>query len=262
MKIEKDNFLIQVKYSDLLSDPDNIEKHFFGFGGEIYLSVEEMTSCNPQIIGRVKSFTERDTLSLRLHAPVSEIDYSKPQKTTYDIKSLYNKVFALCDMLNINSIVTHAEFNYETSFTMDGQLEEAFSLWGAVCGRCSARSIYLNIENHYEKDPNHLVALAKKINLPYFGICVDAGHINTYSDLSIKEWIEKLPAGSIKEVHLADNKGDGDTHLPLGDGNIDFLPLFEILEKRNEKCVFVLEPRYPDEVQKSISFLIKEGFLG
>ena len=74
-------------------------------------------------------------------------------------------------------------------------------------------------------------------------------------------WLGKYPAGSIKEVHLADNKGDDDTHLPLGEGTIDFVDFFKIFTARNEDCVFILEPRNLNEAVKSISFLRKGGFI-
>jgi len=261
MRINKENFLIQVKYSDLFKDARNIEKYFLGFGGELYLSAEEIKAYEPGIIDGIKSFVKNNRLPLRLHAPISRIDYSQVKDTTGYIEPLYREVIALCKVLNIDNIVTHAEFNYHSDFPIDKQFENAYFLWHTLCGQLKVAGIRLNIENHYEEEPGYLIMLMKKINSPYFGMCVDIGHSNAFSNLDMEKWLYEYPAGSIKEVHLADNKGDGDTHLPLGGGNIDFTRFFEILSKRREACVFVLEPRDIKEAGEGLSYLRKRGII-
>ena len=251
-----------MKYADLLSDIKNIGKYFFGFSGELYLGSEEITGYEPHIIGAIKSFIEDNRLSLRLHSPVPEIDYSKAESITPYMQSLYREVIRLCKALNINHVVTHAEFDYHGNFPIDKQFENAYFLWRTLCDELKTNNIHINIENHYEIEPRYLIMLMERIGSPYFGMCLDLGHSNAFSDLDIKTWLEKYPAGSVKEVHLADNKGDGDTHLPLGEGNIDFVSFFEILFKRREMCVFVLEPRTPEETEISLSYLRKRGLIG
>ena len=261
MKIDRKDFFIQVKYADLIVDRENIRKYFFGFGGELYLSAEEITGYDPQIIDDIKSFVRNNRLPLCLHAPISEIDYSQVRDTASYMQSLYRKVIRLCKALNINHVVAHAEFNYHTGFPIDRQFENAVLLWRALCDEFKINDIHINIENHNEREPDYLIMLMEKISSPYFGMCVDIGHFNAFSNLPLKKCLEKYPVSSIKEVHLADNKGDGDTHLPLGDGNIDFVSFFEIFSKRGERCAFVLEPRDIKEAQKSLSYLREKGFL-
>ncbi len=261
MKIDKADFLIQVKYADFIVDKENIQKYFFGFGGELYLSAEEIASYEPQIIDDIKSFVKNNRLPLRLHGPIAEIDYSQVQDATSYMQSLYRKVIRLCEVLNINHVVAHAEFNYHTAFPIDRQFENAYFLWRTLCGEFKSNNIHINIENHYEIEPDYLVMLMERIGSPYFGMCVDIGHFNAFSNLPLKKCLEKYPVSSIKEVHLADNKGDGDTHLPLGDGNIDFVSFFETFSRRRERCAFVLEPQDIKETQKSLSYLRKKGFL-
>lgn len=261
MKIKKENFLIQTKYSDLVLDAGNVDRYFLGFGGELYLSAEEINNYDSRIIGGIKDFTQKNHLPLRLHGPIAKIDYSQIQSTIPLMQSLYANTIKLCKILGINHIVTHAEFDYSIDFPVNKQLENAVSLWHVLCDDLSVNNIYINIENHCEIKPDHLIMLLEKINSPHFGMCVDIGHFNAFSDLGTKKCLAKYPIGSIKEVHLADNEGDDDTHLSLGEGNIDFASFFKILEKRSEDCVFILEPRNIAEAKKSLSFLRKEGFL-
>jgi sugar phosphate isomerase/epimerase len=257
MRINKKNFLIQVKYSDIFKGSGNIKEYFLGFGGELYLSAEEVAGYDPRIIESINSFVKNNRLSLRLHSPIAEIDYSK----TSSFLPLYRKTIRFCKDLNINHVVTHADFRYHTDFPVDKQFEKGAYFWRALSDEFRKNNIYMNIENHYEIEPRYLIMLMEKINSPYLGMCIDIGHANAFSDIGIEEWLKRYPAGSIKEVHLADNKGDGDTHLPLGEGNIDFMRFFKIFLERREPCVFVLEPRDVKEAEKSLSYLRKAGVI-
>ncbi|MGB2705979.1 MAG: sugar phosphate isomerase/epimerase family protein [Candidatus Omnitrophota bacterium] len=260
MRLSKKNFLIQVKYSDLVSDTD-IERYFLGFGGELYLSPEEIDNYDHLITARIKTFVKKNRFPLRLHAPITDIDYSRIHATISSMQSLYNKIFKLCKALDIDAVVAHAEFNRNAEFPVVKQFENAVSLWRILNAGLSVHDIHLNIENHSEVEPDYLIGIMEKIGSPYFGMCVDIGHSNAFGKIEMKAWLGKYPAGSIREVHLADNAGDDDTHLPLGEGNVDFPAFFEALEARRDVCVFVLEPRDIREAQKSLSFLRKAGFL-
>ena len=261
MKIKKENFLIQVKYRDLSGDIKNISKFFSGFGGELYLSKEEIFNYNPGILNAIKDFLSRENLPLRLHAPITKVDYDQIKDTASDLKGIYEKVIHLCKFLGIQDVVTHAEFNPGIDFPMKEQFENAFLLWNGIFSDLKSNNIKLIIENHYEEDPDYLIRLAKAIDSPYFGLCIDVGHVNAFGKINVREWIQKYPEDILKEVHLADNKGDGDTHLPLGEGSIDFSDTLKNLEKRKDKFVFVLEPKETNDIGKSLFYLKEHSFL-
>jgi sugar phosphate isomerase/epimerase len=69
--------------------------------------------------------------------------------------------------------------------------------------------------------------LSPLLKSPHFGILVDVGHLNLsmhkygYIDVAVEQYISDLPVPLI-EVHLSDNDGEEDQHLPLGIGNVDF----------------------------------------
>ncbi|MBL7158117.1 MAG: sugar phosphate isomerase/epimerase [Candidatus Omnitrophica bacterium] len=239
MYLTKQNFLIQAKYAGFCENEAGLEESLLGFGAELYMRSSAIEQYDAGIIKRIRLFIEKNRLPLQLHAPIVPLDYS-----------LYEKVVRLCKELNINTIVSHREAS-----------DDVF-LWKEISLLLARSGLRVNLENHCEGYPDSIVELYKRINLENVGLCIDPGHVNVFGKIGILEWLEKYPQGALREVHLADNEGDRDTHLPLGRGNIDIKAVFKALEKRNEKIVFVLEPKKKIEAKESLIFLRKNGFLG
>jgi len=75
------------------------------------------------------------------------------------------------------------------------------------------------------------------------GICVDVGHANRScaSDGIRPETFLKEFRDVILEVHIDDNFGDKDLHLPPGRGNIDWPPVIEAIGELADDAVICLE---------------------
>jgi len=238
MYLTKQNLLTQVKYANLLESEERLEERFLGFGAELYFKPREIGQYNTGITKRILEFVKKNHLPLQLHAPIAPLDCD-----------LYEKVTHLSKELDIRTVVAHAEAS-----------EDVF-LWKEISNLLARNSISLNLENHNESNPDPIISLYKNIGLKTVGLCVDPGHVNAFGKIGILEWIGKYPGGSLKEVHLADNLGDDDTHLPLGEGNIDIKALFETLEKRSENITFVLEPKSLAGARHSLEFLRNNKLL-
>jgi sugar phosphate isomerase/epimerase len=260
MKLEKDRFLVQVKYSDLLDDPDALETYFLGYGGELYLTVEELRKRDPRISTRIASYRDHHTLPLRLHAPVVDIDYSDLKKTLPSLTLLYGEISLVCRELGADSVVTHAELGARQG-VHSAEFRNAVSLWRELSGVLRKNALTASIENHCEETPDGLVALRDRVGNGALGLCVDVGHCHAFARIPVRQWLTALPAGSITEVHLADNRGESDSHLALGEGTVDYAAFFDLLDGRGERPVFVLEPRNLAEAKRSIIFLKDLGVM-
>jgi len=71
-------------------------------------------------------------------------------------------------------------------------------------------------------------SLSRLLESDHFGILIDIGHFNEsankygyFKGISPEEHFAQLPL-QLLEVHLSDNDGEEDPHLPLGMGTIDF----------------------------------------
>ncbi len=76
------------------------------------------------------------------------------------------------------------------------------------------------------------------------GIVFDCGHVNVIGENLIKYF--KKVRNRVVNVHISDNNGKIDEHLPLGMGNINFKKLFKEFKKTNYYGPFILEV-FPSE---------------
>lgn len=114
-------------------------------------------------------------------------------------------------------------------------------------------TIQILIENVLDPFPEPLCEVADLITHPAFGVCLDVGHANCYSEISVEQWVEVLKP-HIRHLHLHDNLGDKDSHLALGCGKAplkNILPYIKELGEENS----TIECNTCAHVLKSINFL-------
>lgn len=90
------------------------------------------------------------------------------------------------------------------------------------------RSVKITVENWtINAGIQNFISIAQEINSKRLGMLLDAGHFNISARKNllgvsrIEDFFEKLPF-KIFELHMHDNDGDVDLHLPMGSGNADF----------------------------------------
>ena len=89
-------------------------------------------------------------------------------------------------------------------------------------------------------------------------VCLDIGHINCYSELSIGDWIRLLGA-RIGHIHLHNNDGNKDTHSGLNNGNIN---IDEVLDLIDNYCInpsITVEVNNSKEIDELV-YLLKERY--
>jgi sugar phosphate isomerase/epimerase len=86
------------------------------------------------------------------------------------------------------------------------------------------------------------------LDLRDLGTVLDVGHANTCGSLDAF-----LTEQDLQHVHLHDNAGCSDDHLPLGQGSIDFAPILEVIRTRGISAV--LENKSEAAVLESLKVL-------
>jgi sugar phosphate isomerase/epimerase len=168
-----------------------------------------------------------------IHGPFLGIRY------TYNDYLLRKAVFKRMQMtyklvkeLNPDIIVLHSGFSEEMrSFNLeDLWLNETANFWKKEIYKYEKVNTRIVIENIVEDEPSLLMELHDIVGSKFFGLCLDVGHTNIFSNLPIKEWISKM-GKRLHYVHLHDNSGKEDEHLPVGRGNINFDDIFNKLKE-------------------------------
>jgi len=165
----------------------------------------------------------------------------------------------IASRLNACGVVFHT--NYLTDFKSNVYRQNWVDLnvkyWGRKCREYTNLNIYL--ENMFDDTPELLGKVAEGLSeTENFGVCLDMAHA-FLSKTALKDWIEAL-SGHIKHIHLNDNDGLEDLHLPIGAGKLDWNIL-------NEKDLFERDPSVLIEVsgkeklEESYRFLKSIGFL-
>ena len=115
------------------------------------------------------------------------------------------------------------------------------------------------VENSQDLDPEPLAALLARTG-DGVGVCLDIGHAN-YSDAPMEAWFDAL-GPSIACLHLSDNMGRLDDHLPLGDGEIDWAMADRLWRQLGRDVPVTLEVGGLQGVEKSLGFLRRNGYFG
>ena len=120
-----------------------------------------------------------------------------------------------------------------------------------MAASCDCR---LALENIYEATPDTLLALVECLDSPWFGHCFDIGHWRLFGDVPQEQWLAKI-APRLLHLHLHDNLGQSDDHLPVGEGIIDYAPLLRTLAAMPTAPSCTLEAHNPMELQRSLANL-------
>jgi sugar phosphate isomerase/epimerase len=65
---------------------------------------------------------------------------------------------------------------------------------------------------------------------------------------------EEMYFDSIKHIHAHDNMGDDDSHLALGEGNIQLKRIINMFEDKNYDGIYMIEVNNKDSIKKSLEF--------
>ncbi len=160
--------------------------------------------------------------------------------------------------LRAKYVVFHANFNpfvYGELYRSNWIARNA-SFWREVLDKYEATVL---LENFWEPSPEILSALLNEVGRSRLKVCLDTGHVNAFSKVSIEEWVAKLNT-LVPYMHFSDNMGKSDQHLEIGRGNINWQALTTALEKYKVKPEVVLETETIKKTEDSLTYLAKNKF--
>lgn len=137
--------------------------------------------------------------------------------------------------------------------------------WAAGCAAfyeelAQQYPVRILLENAQDLDPAPLRRIMENVRSDKIAICLDIGHAQ-YSHAPLKVWFEELGPW-IRYMHLSDNMGAFDDHLPLGKGSIDWALVNRHWKELGEDVTITLETGGLDSTEASIRFLRQHQYFG
>lgn len=168
----------------------------------------------------------------------------------------FSQTLNIAGLLGAGNVVFHSGYEkWKYEHRTEIWLERSLRTWEPVVAQAEAKGLTISIENIFEEEPENLRMLAEAVSSRNFGLCFDAGHFNLFSTISLKQWLS-IVSPYLLELHLHDNDGTRDSHLPPGKGVFDFKALFDNLEALGtDNFITTVETHSIDDVRESIRFI-------
>ncbi len=196
-------------------------------------------------------------LGVTVHAPFHDLNPGALEPLVRDVtRHRLSQTLAAAEQIGARLVVVHP--GYDT-WKYGGQdhlwLEQSLAFWPPLIAAAKRAGIVLALENIFEVHPHLLSSLLEQIDSPFFSHCFDAGHWRLFANaVSLPEWFAALGRRTV-HLHLHDNRGTGDDHLPIGDGDIDFSTLFRLVATLPASPSMTLEAHSRDALLRSLSAL-------
>ncbi len=251
--IPKEKLYIHMPFLNLI---ENIEDYCqLGCNCEIYMSAENLDSINKAWIDKINAAFEKYNLSKSLHAPFSDLNQGSIDETIRTASlNRFKQSLEVCVKLKADRMVIHTHFNPIFYKNHKQQwLENSIRSLRPLSNYAREKNITILVENSIDPSPWAVLELIKRID--NLKACFDIAHYNVFNPHGWEKEFMKYPPESIMEVHLSDNRGSEDEHLPLGEGSIDFKKFFKILNDRRLKPYIVLEPHDKEGLLKNLEYI-------
>ena len=237
----KEDFKILPKLEELKV---GIELQSYGLKGvDSFLAWEDKIKQHKRIIENFKG-------RISVHGPFVGIRQTHRDHLLKEaVKKRMQMTFEMVKELKPEVLVMHSGIigDIKRWNLLDFWLEETTKFWKEEIKKYEKEGIKIVIENLVEEEPHILIKLCDAVNSNYFALCLDTGHMNVFSDLSPSIWVKKM-GNRLQYVHLHDNNGENDEHLPVGKGNIDFDCFFNSIKNRDNTIIALeLDNSTPEE---------------
>lgn len=230
----------------------------YNLGLEIYLIADKIDQFSE--IGAPKDLLNINKLSV--HGPIHDISYGSSDRLIREasVQRLKKSLSFVTKNLEAKWFLTHMglnPFTYWSEKMVLDWIKRASILLNQVLSEFP--QIIIHVENAYETDPMHIKKFVEALDHNKIFVTLDIGHVNVYSNISPEEWIKTL-APYIKEVHVHNNDGNFDAHLPLRDGIIDYNKIFKLIDDEVGEYIITLEPINEENLVMDLKWLEERGY--
>ncbi|MFH1981268.1 MAG: sugar phosphate isomerase/epimerase family protein [Pseudomonadota bacterium] len=230
-----------------------------GINPEIGLDAAVLDRCAVDDLRSIADAFQHRGRTVTLHGPFIDLSAGSRDARIRDVTvRRFEQLVDAAAVFRPVSVVCHGGYDWRRyAFFRDEWLAGSLEAWRWLAGALAGAGSRLMLENVYERGPDEALPLMDALSADGVGWCLDIGHANAFGERPVAEWLETL-GPHIGQMHLHDNAGDTDEHLPLGDGRIDLKAVLRFLETRAATPpILTLEPHREADLAPSLAYLAR-----
>ena len=228
-----------------------------GVGPEIYLSGPTLDRLTPESAeAAADSLRSAGIATATFHAPFNDLcpgarDEEIRRVTVHRLR----QSVSLSPLFRPLGIVMHGGYSdWLFDFDDEAWLEGAKKTFSEVAESAETAGVNIFLENVFDDVPDHLLRLRTAVGSKRLGFCFDAGHARLFSRLPFQKWMEAF-GPDLREIHIHDNRGLRDDHLPVGEGSINFRGVLLAARDLGTTPILTVEPQREEHFQRSVASL-------
>lgn len=251
---------INVPFDRLVRDFDLVLSH--GIQPEIGLEGDFLYTATGKDFERAAEKLRRAGLACTLHAPF--FDLAPGALDRHIREATRNKLrlaFSLIPVFRPRSIVCHLNYEAERhGYKKEDWFGHALKTFEELLAMAEPHRVPVMLENTYENSPAIHLEILRALDSPYARFCFDVGHTLAFARNTWQDWFPAMESW-LGQLHIHDNRGDIDAHLPPGRGCFDFAGFFRYLKDRKLNPLITLEPHTEEDLWQSLEAVDRLGLL-
>ncbi|TYT74184.1 sugar phosphate isomerase/epimerase family protein [Desulfobotulus mexicanus] len=230
-----------------------------GLNPEIGIDALSLDSSGWEDFKAVAGAFQKKGRRITLHGPFMDLSPGSPDSAVRRISmERIQQFLELVPVFNPVSVVCHGGWESRRyDWIKDEWYARSADFWKGVAGDLGKNNCQLFLENVYEEHPEELLLLLEHLRAEKVGVCLDTGHQSAFGSGDLSHWLGVM-GPFIGEIHLHDNNGKEDSHLPPGQGVIDYTPLKKMFYAQGKLPIITLEPHEPKNLLPSMEWLVRE----
>lgn len=210
---------------------------------ELALDWKQNYDLEEEIVKKIKALSESHNIKLIIHTPYYLPTSSLLPEIKQAVIKNVGKAILLAHQINSDRLTIHPGINEMPRSAKNLCIHSLIDTLKEVVDMGKKLGVCICLENFNKGGPQLCSALTEFIyvlnSVEDLRVTLDVGHSNT-TDKSPTDFFTAVK-NNIMNIHVHDNNGKSDEHKCPGEGNIEFIRIFEECKKARYYGPFILE---------------------